>query len=217
MTRTSREDIERLNYLLKLPSRKLLTLTDEQWASLFDGLHVALFGEGRQRGKSDDFHFAISLDKYPRSQISQAQLLIREFLSVCRKGGEVVFQLERHRFYVAPKATTFGTAYRCEDVKTMIYLALFDLLRTMQIAPRDFLVCAAPDCGASFVPLRKPHRGQRTFCSVRCQNRILAKESRQGSDKEARRRERERGRRRYEARVRKQLPGAKIQRRAGKG
>lgn len=128
MTRTSREDIERLNYLLKLPSLKLLTLTDDQWESLFDGLHVALFCERRQRWKSDDFHFAISLDKLPRSQISQAQLLIREFLSVCRGRGEMMeFQLESHRFRIAPKATTFGTAYRCDDVKTMISLTLFHL------------------------------------------------------------------------------------------
>lgn len=185
---------------------------------MFDGLHVALFCERRQRWKSDDFHFAISLDKLPRSQISQAQLLIREFLSVCRGRGEMMeFQLESHRVRIAPKATTFGTAYRCDDVKTMISLTLFDLLRTMQIAPRDFLVCAAPDCGASFVPLRSPHRGQRTFCSTLCQNRILARESRQRLYEEIRRRERQRGRRRYGDRVRKQLPNARIQRRVRKG
>lgn len=188
---TRKDALRRLNLLLKLPGLKLLELDDEAWEALFDELHQAIFGSRRQRGQSDDFHFSLASDCRPKSGVSQIQGKIRELVQAGSSGsGLVQFQLERHRFLIAPKATKFGTAYRCEDLKTFLSLALFDLLRVTQVTPQDILTCSAPDCGAHFVPLRKPHPGERPYCPGRpCGNRMRQRKHRKRVDPKARQRE----------------------------
>lgn len=216
---TRKDSLRRLNLLLKLTGLKLQEMGDEEWEVLFDELHEAIFGSRRKRGQSDDYHYALASDRSPKSGVGQMQGKIRELVQAGSRGaGLVEFQLERHRFLIAPKATKFGTAYRCEDLKTFLSLALFDLLRVTQVTPHDILTCSAPDCGAHFVPLRKPHPGQRPFClKKRCGDRIRQREHRKRADQKASQRERQRGRDRYAARIRKRLPNAKIQKRARKG
>jgi hypothetical protein len=54
------------------------------------------------------------------------------------------------------------------DFATMVYSMLAYLLERTKVKPQDILTCANPQCGVCFVPLRRPHAGQRSFCSMKC-------------------------------------------------
>ncbi len=190
-------------------------LADGGWNALLGDLYFAVFGEERRVFKQDAFHFAAT-----RAGIRDAQGGLRIQLPVLQRGkGEEpapMFQLSAYWLYVAAGKDGFVSRPAFTDGPTMIYFTLAYLLEQSRVTQRDILTCANDRCCAFFVPLRRPHAGQKSFCSPRCGNLIAAREYREKKAEELRSREKERSRKRYEEKTHKQHPGARIPRRPRK-
>ncbi len=212
------DDMRRLNAILKLTGAGLdvAALNDTQWNALLDDLYFAVFGEKGRVFRQDTFHWAAT-----RAGVRAAQEGLRMQLPVLqrhkREDPAPEFMLSAQRLYVAAGKDGFASKYLCDDCPTMFYSTLAYLLERSRIAQRNILTCANERCGAFFVPLRKPHRRhKRGFCSQRCGSLIAAREYRKKKADELRPKERRRSHKRYEDRIQKQLPKAKIDRRPRK-
>lgn len=212
-------DLRRLNVILRLPWVDVATLNDGQWGTFLDDLYFAVFGERGRVEKlkraveagfdQDIFHIAAT-----RAGVRAAQEGLRAQLPVLQrvKGGDPApyFVLSEQRLYVAAGKDGFASRYLCKDCPTMIYSTLAYLLERSGVTQRDILTCSNDRCGAFFVPLRKPHAGQRSFCSQKCGSLIAAREYRRRRAGELPGKERERSRKRYEERVQRRFPARKI-------
>lgn len=205
-------DLRRLNVLLRLSGVNVATLNAGEWAALLDDLYFAEFGTKGRVFKQDDFHFSMT-----RRGVGAAQRELRTKLPILLrlKGTDPApfFDLQQHQLYMAWGPDGFATKFRCDDGPTVIYLTLVHLLERARVRQHEMLTCANPHCQAVFVPLRKPHAGQPSFCFKKCENRIAASRYRKKHKPKLRQREQARSQQRYAVKVHKQTPGAKI----GKG
>ena len=204
-------DIRRLNHILQLAGANVDALADSEWNGLLDDLYFAVFGEKGRVFRQDMFHFAATRAGVKATQQGlRAQLPILQHL----KGEDPAprFKLSAQTLYLATAKGGFTCRYLCEDCPTMIYSTLAYLLERSKVTQTEILSCANPRCEAFFVPLRKPHAGQRSFCSQRCRNLFAARAYRMKQAGQLREKEGERSRRRYDEKVHARLPGAKIAR-----
>ena len=216
-------DIRRLNEILRLPGVNLGALNDDAWNALLDGIYFAVFGQRGRRERlkkavesgfdSDLFHNTMD-----RAGLRDAQVGLQVRLPILRrhkaKDSIPPFELKGQWMYIAAGKEGFEIAYASGDCPTTIYSTLVALLLRSKVTQRDILNCANPRCGAFFVSLRKPHAGQRNFCSQRCGSLIAARDYRSKKGKMLKAKEKERSRKRYEARRQKQLPGQRLKKRA---
>lgn len=216
------EDLRRLNVILRLPSIDLdRTSKEKKWDVLLEDLCFSVFGVKRVPPQ-DAFYVAARPEG-----IRIAQDVLRTFLPFLQRVPDPKeplpwLSLCEQRLYIAPRKDGFSTGYIPEvsggdrRFATLIYSTLAHLLERSRVHPRDILTCANPQCGACFVPLRRPHAGQKNFCSSRCANLISAREYRQRKADELRAKDRRRNPARYDKKVRKETPGGHPKRRPRK-
>ncbi len=205
------KDLRRLNVLLRLPGRQVDGLSEAEWNALLDDLYFAVLGETGRVFKDDAFHSAARPELVRVAQEGlHAQLPVLQRIK--GKDPAPSFKLKAQTLYIGASEEGFASMYLCDDGVTMIYSTLAYLLERSKVTQRDILSCANPRCEAFFVPLRKPHAGQRNFCSQRCGSLNAARDYRSKKGKMLKAKEKERSRKRYQARIEKGLPGARIKR-----
>jgi len=223
MINAQAELIRRLNVLLRLasPSTDLALLNNGAWSELLDGFYWAILAEKQRTPKEDVFHQAGS-----RLGVKTAQEGLRGQLSLLQRAkpqqGPLLlenlpsFELAKQTLYLHVDEKGFFPRYVSTDFPTMTYQMLSYLIDRLKLRPSDFLTCANEKCRTVFVPIRKRSSADRAFCSPRCANLIAARDYRQRKPDELKAKERNRSGRRYEDKVRKKFPTAKITRRPRK-
>ncbi len=218
MTINRKAQIQRLNILLHLPNVDVVTLDERGWNALLDKLYFAVHGQRGREFRQDTFHFAMT-----KSGIVQAQAVLRDRLPLLvrqmgRNDPSIQLELGKHWVLIATDPDgKYHRRYASADGPTLILLTLMECLFDRVMNCRDFRICANSECAAFHVPLRKPHAGKPSYCGKLCSGKIAARRFRKENKAKLRKTELKRNRKRYDEKLAKQLPGAKIRRRVRKG
>jgi hypothetical protein len=206
--------IRRLNVLLGLVKKDIGGLGGAEWRALLDDVYFAVLGKrGGDPKQETSFHAMTT-----RQTLRVAQEGLRAWVPLLGKERNVplCFQLEKQALYIHTDDKGFFSRRNSEDCPTMIYEMLAYLLELSQVRPADLLTCANEKCESIFVPLRKPHEGQKSYCSPKCSNLAAARAYRIRQGNDSLEKEKERSHRRYVKKKLAKYPKARIGRRPRK-
>ena len=189
-------DIRRLNVILRLPSVKVDALDEAGWNRLLDDLYFSVFGEKTRVFRQDAFHWGVT-----KPGVRAAQEGLRAQLPTLRrlklKDPAPEFKLSAQTLYIAAGNDGFLSKYLCDDCPTMVYSTLAYLLERSKVRQRDIRTCANDRCETVFIPLRRPHKRQKSYCSQKCGGLIAARKYRRNHATELRAKETDRKHQRY--------------------
>jgi hypothetical protein len=214
------DTLRRLNVILGLgsPIVDIPSPGTDAWNILLDDLFFAVFGQKKRIPAEDVFHQSAT-----REGVRAAQEGLRGQLPALQRAkqqrGPLLhesvpsFELSKQTLYLLVDQEGFFGRYVTLDFPTLVYNTLNYLLGRTGIKPSDLLTCANEKCRKLFVPLRKPHKGKKSFCKQKCGNLISAREYRKKRAKQLRKKERLRNQNRYDKKIHEKFPGATIHRR----
>jgi hypothetical protein len=208
MTPTQRSKVERINILLRFAKEEIGHLDNGDLQELLDDLYFAIYAKKDRRPKADDLFHAVA----KRTGLVAARKELAEWLSVLRAGGLAHFPISEHEMglkgfdngfqrILLPPGYPHGKDYPPELFGTMIYSTLAHLFETSQINPSDLHICPNHECERYFIPLRKPPKGKRAFCSTRCSHLVAVWEYRERKRDELKAQEKRRSKQRYRKKV----------------
>ena len=188
MSSTQRQIIKRLNTLLAIPARE----KQPSWSQLRKNLVYAIY----DRKTVTSSHRLIMTPKTMFAAMDTLQSGVNDLRAI----GRTTFSIDAHELsmYALPGQPIFPRYgdKTCEN--TMIHTFCY-LVEKAQITGEQFLTCANSRCQRAFVPLRKPIKGKRAYCSSECGRSVAVLEYRRRKKEK----ERKRSKRRYVERLRK--------------
>ncbi len=200
--------IRRVNIILGLATRDIRMLREDAREELLNDLYWALFAVKERKRKDSPFHRTTTDEA-----IKTVQDDLRRELPLIQRGKPAQFELSKQTLNFLQDQDGVFFKSSDTDFPTMVYETLRYLLTHIGLKGTDLLACANEKCRAIFVPLRRPHKNVKSFCSQKCGNLIAAREYRKKKAEEIREKERERSHKQYEKRVHKKYPGASVGRR----
>lgn len=187
--------------------RRRVSLDDAGWSALLDDLAFAVFDQDSRMVRDDVFHHAASLASvrtvqhglrgfvqglYPEQQDAQGE---RDESEIPPPGApslplgpqEVFLRVDPDgHFRSSFVATGFDDG---SALATMVYMAFAYLIERANVRAGDFAMCDNPRCRMVFLPLRRPHAGKPTYCSVKCGNLVAASRYRESQREKIRKKD----------------------------
>jgi len=218
-----RNIITRLNLLLAFAQRNDLNqLSNGQWEKLREDLVYIIYN--RKDVTADDRYFM------KIGAILDAQRHLVSAINSLKDVGVAHLHLNQPGVIIATvKGKPFSYRYQPDDLSTALNGSLAYLLDKAGITREELLECANPTCqfpdtprlkrvreemglppprsGKIFVPIRKPAKSKRAYCSTACARVVAVRDyrSRVKSDAEnyerSKEKERKRGKQRYKKKV----------------
>jgi len=184
--------IQKLNILLAIPRQKM---SSADWNRLRKNLVYALYN----RKKMTSAYKAILRSE---EEIYAAQDTLQAALGDLRMLGRTVMSLNEHNvhLFAAPGRPMFSLT-EATDCQTAICRRFVDLAVEAGISQEEILTCANHRCQKTFIPLRKPVKGKRAFCSPECARRVAVWDYRRREADKLKAKERMRGRQRYKKKL----------------
>jgi hypothetical protein len=167
-------------------------LDNGAWEKYMTGLYYALFADKNPPGKNHTFHRVATPDG-----VLLAQKGLRGWLPVLSRGVMAQFPLSEHVLGVHGDESGFAhnilppgypigrKTYPPEYFGTIIYSVFVYLLERSGIKLADLLICANKRCERPFVPLRKPAKNKRAYCSTHCSHLVAVWDYRDRARKDA--------------------------------
>ena len=188
MSPTQRQTIKRLNILLAIPARE----KRPPWSQLRKHLVYAIY----DRKTVTSAHRALMTDKTMYEAMETLQSGINDLRTI----GRTNFSIDQHELsmYAPPGQPIFSMYGDKNCSNAMVHMFRY-LVEKAQVTSDQFLTCANSRCQRAFVPLRKPTKGKRAYCSSECARSVAVWEYRRRKKEK----ERKRSKRRYIERLRK--------------
>jgi CGNR zinc finger len=194
MSPAQRNRIKRLNVLLQFAQLNLKEFSNGELESLRRDLVYAIY-DRRNLTPADEPFMKLG------AIYETHNVLLGAILELKRHGSTTLRLSAQDVTFAAKQGGTFGHLFDPDDFHTAACGSLVYLLEKSEIVREQLLDCANPKCQKVFVPIRKPAKNKRAYCSTGCARLVAVQDYRKRKGAELKQKEQKRSKQRYRKKI----------------